>query len=452
MYLHRRDAKAVAAAGGMYHVVPAGVFQPAALAPAHQANDFSLWRNVQREFSEEFLGNAEHDGNSIDPIAYDADEPFVSFERARQAGDFRVFACAIVLEPLSLWVEFLTVAVIAAPVFDNLFSADGRHQRGRRRGRHRRRAPHDRNSVHRGRPRTPRRRTALADHPRLHRTGLALPKRPPTLMRILVTGAAGFVGYAVAARLAEHGHDVTGLTRLPGAALPAGVAPHVGDIRDPDRCPTGRSTASATWPGWHRSASPAPSRCATGRPTPAACSPFSSGSRRSARTAWSSPRPAPCTANPNGSQSTRPPPRRRAAPTAPASSPPTAPPPTTPRPANLGAISLRAFNITGATPGRPDHDLTRLIPKLLAVQQGRAPRSPSTATAAPSATSSTSPTWPTPSPRSRRLPARHVARLQRRQRPTPQRPRSHPRRREHHRPARSPPTRPTRAGAPVPRR
>jgi transcriptional regulator with XRE-family HTH domain len=122
MYLHRRDAKSVAAAGGMYHVAPAGVFQPAALAPAHQRNDFSLWRNVQREFSEEFLGNAEHDGNSIDPISYDTDEPFVSFERARQAGDFQVFACAVVLEPLTLWVELLTVAVIAAPVFDNLFA------------------------------------------------------------------------------------------------------------------------------------------------------------------------------------------------------------------------------------------------------------------------------------------------------------------------------------------
>jgi transcriptional regulator with XRE-family HTH domain len=122
MYLHHRDARSVAAAGGMYHVVPAGVFQPAALAPAHQNNDFSLWRNIQREFSEEFLGNGEHDGNSIDPIAYDTDEPFVSFERARQAGDFRVFACAMVLEPLTLWVELLTVAVIAAPVFDALFS------------------------------------------------------------------------------------------------------------------------------------------------------------------------------------------------------------------------------------------------------------------------------------------------------------------------------------------
>jgi hypothetical protein len=122
MYLHRRDARSVAAAGGMYHVAPAGVFQPAALAPAHQRNDFSLWRNVQREFSEEFLGNAEHDGNSTDPIAYDTDEPFASFERARQAGDFQVFACAVVLEPLTLWVELLTVAVIAAPAFDRLFA------------------------------------------------------------------------------------------------------------------------------------------------------------------------------------------------------------------------------------------------------------------------------------------------------------------------------------------
>jgi len=122
MYLHRRDAKSVAAAGGMYHVAPAGVFQPAAIAPAHQSNDFSLWRNIQREFSEEFLGNAEHDGNSIDPIDYDAHEPFESFKRARESGEFRVSACAMVLEPLTLWVELLTVAVIEASTFDALFA------------------------------------------------------------------------------------------------------------------------------------------------------------------------------------------------------------------------------------------------------------------------------------------------------------------------------------------
>ncbi|MDQ0378606.1 helix-turn-helix domain-containing protein [Amycolatopsis thermophila] len=122
MYLHRRDAKATAVAGGMFHVIPAGVFQPAALAPAHQANDFSLWRNIQREYSEEFLGNPEHDGNSLDPIDYEHDEPFRSFAAARAAGDFRVFTCAVVLEPLTLWVELLTVAVVEGPVFDQLFA------------------------------------------------------------------------------------------------------------------------------------------------------------------------------------------------------------------------------------------------------------------------------------------------------------------------------------------
>jgi len=122
MYLHQRDVKAVAAAGGMVHVVPAGTFQPAGLAPAHQANDFSLWRNIQREYSEEFLGNPEHDGNSVDPIDYEHDEPFRSFAAARSAGDFRVFAAAMVLEPLTLWVELLTIAVIEAPVFDRLFA------------------------------------------------------------------------------------------------------------------------------------------------------------------------------------------------------------------------------------------------------------------------------------------------------------------------------------------
>lgn len=38
----------------------------------------------------------------------------------------------------------------------------------------------------------------------------------------------------------------------------------------------------------------------------------------------------------------------------------------------IGAISLRAFNISGGMPGRADADETRLIPKIVAVAQGRA--------------------------------------------------------------------------------
>jgi UDP-glucose 4-epimerase len=37
-----------------------------------------------------------------------------------------------------------------------------------------------------------------------------------------------------------------------------------------------------------------------------------------------------------------------------------------------GVVSLRAFNIAGALPGHPDPDLTRLIPRIMAVQRGTA--------------------------------------------------------------------------------
>lgn len=120
IYLHKRDAKAVASGPGL-HIVPSGIFQPAGLALAHQANDFSLWRNIQREYSEEFLGHPEHDGNSVDPIDYEQDEPFRSFAAARDAGDFRIFATAVALFPLTLWAELLTIAVIEASAFDALF-------------------------------------------------------------------------------------------------------------------------------------------------------------------------------------------------------------------------------------------------------------------------------------------------------------------------------------------
>jgi transcriptional regulator with XRE-family HTH domain len=122
MYLHQRDASAVAAGGSTLHVVPSGAFQPAGLAPAHQAKDFSLWRNIQREYSEEFLGNPEHDGNCVEPIDYERDEPFRSFGAARDAGDLRIYATAVALFPLTLWVELLTIAVIEAPAFDRLFA------------------------------------------------------------------------------------------------------------------------------------------------------------------------------------------------------------------------------------------------------------------------------------------------------------------------------------------
>ncbi len=121
MYLHKRDAGAVAIATSVYHVSPAGVFQPATLAPESQSQDFSLWRNIQREYSEEFLGNPEHDGNALEVVDYEQTEPFVGLDQARAAGKMEVYVLGIVLEPLSLWAEMLTVAIIDDETFDRLF-------------------------------------------------------------------------------------------------------------------------------------------------------------------------------------------------------------------------------------------------------------------------------------------------------------------------------------------
>ncbi|MBB4964720.1 transcriptional regulator with XRE-family HTH domain [Saccharothrix violaceirubra] len=117
--LHERDGGKVADGGGLCHVMPAGEFQPSSA--ADQPGDFSLWHNALREFSEEFLGNSEHDGSGR-PIDYRWDEPFFRFEAARERGTFRLWHLGLVIEPLELGVQQLTVAVVDGPEFDALFS------------------------------------------------------------------------------------------------------------------------------------------------------------------------------------------------------------------------------------------------------------------------------------------------------------------------------------------
>lgn len=120
--LHERDGGKVADGGGLCHVMPAGEFQPSSVDPTDVYNDFSLWRNIMREFSEEFLGNPEHDGNSPQPIDYANEAPFRSFEQCRDAGSFRLWHYGLAIEPLELGAVQLTVAVIDDHAFDKLFA------------------------------------------------------------------------------------------------------------------------------------------------------------------------------------------------------------------------------------------------------------------------------------------------------------------------------------------
>ncbi|GLY71355.1 helix-turn-helix transcriptional regulator [Amycolatopsis taiwanensis] len=119
--LHERDGGKVADGGGLCHVMPAGEFQPSSVELVDLRNDFSLWRNIMREFSEEFLGNPEHDGSTPRPIDYAHEEPFRSFERARADGGLRIWHYGLVMEPLELGAVQLTVAVVDDEVFDRLF-------------------------------------------------------------------------------------------------------------------------------------------------------------------------------------------------------------------------------------------------------------------------------------------------------------------------------------------
>ncbi|SES27359.1 helix-turn-helix domain-containing protein [Actinokineospora terrae] len=120
--VHQRDGSAVADGGGMCTVMPSGEFQPSSFAAVDVDNDFSLWRNIMREYSEEFLGNPEHDGSGARSIDYAGDEPFRSFEQARTDGRFRLWHYGLVMDPLTLGASQRTVAVVDGEVFDRLFT------------------------------------------------------------------------------------------------------------------------------------------------------------------------------------------------------------------------------------------------------------------------------------------------------------------------------------------
>lgn len=122
LFLHERSDANVAVAGSTLHVMPAGVFQPSTVAPWDLENDFDIWRNIMREYAEEFLDLPEADGSSGEALDYSNTEPYRSLERARIAGDLRVFCFGIVLDPLTLAAEIITAVVIDHHVFDSVFA------------------------------------------------------------------------------------------------------------------------------------------------------------------------------------------------------------------------------------------------------------------------------------------------------------------------------------------
>jgi hypothetical protein len=121
--LHWRDPRLVGHAGGLYQVVPVGMFQGSSDEPQNQANDFDLWRCMIREFSEELLGTSEEYGPPGALIDY-ADWPFArQLNDARRAGSVRAWVLGLGVDPLTFATDVLTVVAFDAPVFDRLFGA-----------------------------------------------------------------------------------------------------------------------------------------------------------------------------------------------------------------------------------------------------------------------------------------------------------------------------------------
>ena len=120
--LHWRDPAKVGHAGGLYQVIPVGVFQPSG--EAAWTEDFSLWRCMIREFDEELRGRSEDYGSG--PVDYDS-WPFArQLAGALDRGQVRVWCLGLGTDPLTYATDLLTVAVIDSRVFDDLFSLSPR--------------------------------------------------------------------------------------------------------------------------------------------------------------------------------------------------------------------------------------------------------------------------------------------------------------------------------------
>ncbi|GAA1866571.1 NAD-dependent epimerase/dehydratase family protein [Actinomadura bangladeshensis] len=188
-------------------------------------------------------------------------------------------------------------------------------------------------------------------------------------MRVLVTGAAGYIGYAVGRRLVAAGHEVDGLVRR-SPDVPDGVRPVRGDLLVPDGLPRGpydgvchlaaltRVRESFEQPLRYFTAnvqgtvnlleSVTADRVVFGSTAAVYGTPERQPIPESEATAPASPYGASKLA---AEQAVRFHARTGAA----------------------GAVVLRTFNVAGSVDGRIDPDPTRLIPKALAVAAGHAP-------------------------------------------------------------------------------
>ena len=120
--LHWRDPAKVNHGGGLYQVLPVGLFQPVTAAAAAIRHDLSLWKSMAREFSEEFLGTPEDYHTSAGLLDYEGWPFYRRLTAARREGRLAVHCLGLGVDPLTFATDVLAVAVFDAPLFDAEFA------------------------------------------------------------------------------------------------------------------------------------------------------------------------------------------------------------------------------------------------------------------------------------------------------------------------------------------
>jgi hypothetical protein len=121
-FLLRRDPARVVNNSAMVSAIPAGEFTPSDLSREALENDRDLWRNIMREYAEEFLGAEDALGQGGRWIDYSAESPYAELGHAKETGRLRIKVLGFGLDPLPWKPELLTVCLIDSEVFDKVFA------------------------------------------------------------------------------------------------------------------------------------------------------------------------------------------------------------------------------------------------------------------------------------------------------------------------------------------
>jgi hypothetical protein len=121
-YMHLRSGSYVANEIGQVAVVPAGEFTPSDISYEAIHADFSIWRNIMREYAEEFLAAPEAYGRGGQSLDFENDKPYAELSAARARGDLVVQTFGIGIDPLVYKPELLTICIFSADAFDSIFA------------------------------------------------------------------------------------------------------------------------------------------------------------------------------------------------------------------------------------------------------------------------------------------------------------------------------------------